>query len=391
MKVKQKPSLHASWIDPDAIDVVRRLQSKGHTTYLVGGCVRDLLCNIHPKDYDIATSALPNEVRRHVYGSYVIGKRFRLVLVKRGQQQFEVATFRRASRAEDFEIPEGTSAEEAPAAPTGDNFFGTPEEDALRRDFTINALFYDPVKAELIDYSNKGISDIEERILRMIGDPNERIKEDPIRSLRALRLAHKLKFQIEGTLRHAILENAQLVATSVLPRRREEYLKFLHLHDPAAAFVELWDLGLLKHCLPGLAPVFEDSERQEIFLHYLRHLSEFDVDSANSLEVYIPFVLGYRAALQDQLLPPDEEELFLRNELGMFKAEIADLQSILALRNRLKDVELFKRRGVRRQRAFLSHPHLPLALKVCQFERELHPTELMFWFEMLTQTTNTHH
>ncbi len=390
MKVKQKPSLHASWIDPDAIDVVRRLQSKGHTTYLVGGCVRDLLCNLHPKDYDIATSALPNEVRRLIYGSYVIGKRFRLVLVKRGSQQFEVATFRRASRVEDFEIPEGGSPDETPVAPVGDNFFGTPEEDALRRDFTINSLFYDPVKAELIDYSN-GIADIEDRVMRMIGDPDVRIKEDPIRSLRALRLAHKLKFQVEGSLRHAILENAQLVATSVLPRRREEYLKFLHLHDPAAAFVELWDLGLLQHCLPGLVPVFADNERQEIFLHYLRHLPDFYVDSSNSLEVYTPFILGYRAAMEDQLPPPEEEELFYRNELGMFKAEIADLQSTLFLRNRLKEVELFKRRGVRRQRAFLSHPHMRLALKICQFERELHPSEVMFWLEMLASTNSHHH
>lgn len=380
VKVTQKPSLHASWIDPDAIDVVRRLQSKGHQTYLVGGCVRDLLCNLHPKDYDIATTALPNEVRKHVYGSYVIGKRFRLVLVKRGDQQFEVATFRRASRPEDF--AETEDSQEAP--PSGDNFFGTPEEDALRRDFTINALFYDPIKAELIDYS-EGLADIEKRILRMIGDPSTRIQEDPIRSLRALRLAHKLKFRIEENLRSAILENAAIVATSVLPRRREEYLKFLRLPDPAVAFLELWDLGLLQHCLPSLTPIFSDPERLEVFLHYLRNLPDFCGNSNSPLEVYLPFILGYRAALGDELPEGAKEEAFLRNELGMFKGELAEAESTLHLKGRLKDVELFRRRGHRRQRAFLTHPNLRLALKICQFDNELSATEMMFWVQLMAQ------
>lgn len=378
MKITQKPSLHASWIDPDAIDVVRRLQNKGHQTYLVGGCVRDLLCNLHPKDYDIATTALPNEVRKHVYGSYVIGKRFRLVLVKRGSQQFEVATFRRASRPEDF-----ADIEEGEAPPVGDNFFGTPEEDALRRDFTINGLFYDPIKSELIDFSG-GLADIEERILRMIGEPDARIKEDPIRSLRAIRLSHKLKFRIEEHLRSAILANASAVATSVLPRRREEYLKFLRLPDPAAAFIELWDLGLLEVCLPSLKPIFAENERLEIFLHYLRHLQEFAFDPTNTLEVYLPFILGFRAAMGDDLPPGEEEEAFLRNELGMFKGELAEAESTLHLRGRLKDVELFRRRGHRRQRAFLTHPNLRLALKICQFEKELSATEMLFWLQLIS-------
>ena len=169
LEIKQKPHLHASWIDPDAIEIVERLQRAGFTSYLVGGCVRDLLAGIHPKDYDIATNALPNEVKKKVWGSYVIGRRFRLVLVKRGEQQYEVATFRRSSKPEDFS--------EGEEQPVGDNFFGTPEEDALRRDFTINALFYDPIKDELIDYA-KGLADIESCTLRMIGDPKTRILED---------------------------------------------------------------------------------------------------------------------------------------------------------------------------------------------------------------------
>lgn len=383
MKVTQKPSLHASWIDPDAIDVVRRLQEKKFETYLVGGCVRDLLCNIHPKDFDIATTARPNEVRRYVYGSYVIGKRFRLVLVKRGNQQFEVATFRRAGRAEDFIVDASDEASDQEVMPSGDNFFGTAEEDAIRRDFTINGLFFDPIKGDLIDYCS-GMEDIKNRILRMIGDPLERVKEDPIRSLRALRLAHKLKFQIEPTLRGAILDSAALVASTVLPRRREEYLKFLKLPDPAAAFTELWDLGLLEQCLPGLSAIFRDPQKQEVFLHYLRHLPDFNLRDGQTIEIYLPFLMGYRAACGEDLPTEEEQEKFFRFELGIFKGEYADIQETLHLKDRLQEVDLFRRRGHRRQQAFMKHPNLRLALKIGQFEKDLRPSDVAFWMERLS-------
>src|SRR6185312_17380462 len=134
MNVTQKPRLHQDWIDPHAIGIVRALQKKGFKTYLVGGCVRHLLLGIHPKDFDIATDADPDEVRATIHRPYIIGKRFRLVLVRRDDVQFEVATFRRETREDERD-------QELPAS---DNAFGTVEEDARRRDFTINGLFYDP-------------------------------------------------------------------------------------------------------------------------------------------------------------------------------------------------------------------------------------------------------
>lgn len=370
MKVTVRPSLHASWIDRDAYDIVKRLQSKGHETYLVGGCVRDLLCEVHPKDYDIATSALPNEIRKLIHGSYVIGKRFRLVLVKRGDQQFEVATFRRSGRPEDF-----TEGEDAPI---GDNFFGTCEEDAIRRDFSMNALFYDPVKEELIDYPN-GLKDVQDRVLRMIGDPATRIQEDPIRSLRALRLSHKLKFRIHTDLRSAMIEHADWVAKSVLPRRREEYLKILRLQDPARAFLEMWDLGLLQICLPSLIPIFSDSERQTTFLRALDRSPEFVLDPSNPVELYIPFVLALREASQDLKLKLEDEEAFYRLEMGVFKAEWAEIESGLHFRERLYDIDHFRRRGHRRQQAFLNHPSLPMAVRMMAYEFDLSPAMIQFW------------
>lgn len=410
VEIKQKPSLHASWIDPNAKEIVRVLQKEGFQTYLVGGCVRDLLAGFHPKDYDIATNAEPNQVKRKVWGSYVIGKRFRLVLVKRGDAQYEVATFRREAKAEDFELPtapvDTTIPEEpmhleaegeghqhsgekrshalpaAKAPVSGDNFFGTPEQDALRRDFTVNALFYDPIKDELIDYCH-GVKDIESQTLRIIGDPATRIAEDPIRSLRAIRLSHKIKFRIEESLRDAIQKNAAELLKSVLPRRREEYLKLLRLPDPIPAFAEIYDLGLMHIILPSLVPIFEDSDRREIFMSYIHRFSEIVYDPSQSIELYTLFTLAFERALSDH---PDYTTLhgkFVRDELMMFKSEQGIVQAALSLQSQLEGVEYFKRRGYRRQQAFLKNEALPLALRVAKADHMLSPAALHFWQQQM--------
>ena len=155
MSDRQKPQLNQKWINHHAFGIVKALQSQGHETYLVGGCVRDLLLGIQPKDFDIVTDAKPNEVRKIIRNAYVIGKRFRLVLVKRNEHQFEVATFRRNIRED----------EDPADLPSGDNIFGSPKEDANRRDFTINAMFYDPVNEKLIDFS-QGLTDLDDGIIR---------------------------------------------------------------------------------------------------------------------------------------------------------------------------------------------------------------------------------
>src|SRR5690606_11366814 len=140
-----------------------------------------------------------------------------------------------------------------------DNLFGTPEEDANRRDFTVNALFYDPIKDQLIDYAD-GLRDHELRILRMIGEPKKRLLEDPIRILRALRLTHKVKFSLEPSLRAAMKEEAASLALTALPRRREELLKILRLDSPEIAFAEAYDLDILKAISPSLQAAFENDQ-----------------------------------------------------------------------------------------------------------------------------------
>ncbi|HEX4924825.1 MAG TPA: CCA tRNA nucleotidyltransferase [Bdellovibrionales bacterium] len=357
---------------------MERLQRKGFTTYLVGGCVRDLLAGIHPKDFDIVTTAHPEDVRAIIPRAFIIGKRFRLVLVRRGEKQFEVATFRREARPE--EIPEEFT--------TNDNVFGTPEQDATRRDFTLNGLFYDPVGDELIDYC-QGLPDIEHGIIRMIGDPNVRLKEDPIRILRALRLAHKLHFMIEPSLRQAMSDNAAELQRSVLPRRREEILKILKLHDPLPALYEAHDLGILKHVAPTLDKVFENPEQCEVFENYIHRIHSAEHEPETPVELFGSLILAYfRAVISSdpvdplfsrELLNDAEVKRFFRDELGMSNHEQMMVSKALQFQSILKAVDRIKKRGERRRMAVIGHEAFPLALMYAKYDHALDAHELGYW------------
>jgi poly(A) polymerase len=327
---------------------------------LVGGCVRDLLAGIHPKDYDIATSAHPEQVRKIIRGSYIIGKRFQLVLVKRGLHQFEVATFRRNALPEEIEASERSFA---------DNFFGTPEEDAQRRDFTINGLFYDPIRDELIDYVG-GRQDIEAGLIRMIGDPDYRLKEDPIRILRAIRLSHKLRFSIEETLRSAIEKNSQELVRSILPRKREEYFKLLRLSDPSLVFQELYDLKILPHILPTLANLWEKSDNANIFNHFLARTNEISRDPSSTTQLMIPMMLAFIEVLNLNKETQDNQwdlvDELLKNEWGVFKTEQQTLYDAVSLLEQMQHIESLLRKGHRRQRNFFGRENVHLALMMAK-------------------------
>lgn len=375
----EKPTLHEDWIDPYAKQIVSKLQKGGHETYLVGGCVRDLLVGIHPKDFDIATSALPNVVKKQIANSYLIGRRFQLVLVKRSGHQFEIATFRRNSKAEDSEGEQEI---------VGDNYFGSSEEDAKRRDFTVNSLFYDPTHHKVIDHCF-GLKDIEDRIVRMIGDPVERLIEDPIRILRAIRLSHRIRFSIDPNLRKAIVDCSQHLKTTALARRREEYLKILRLHEPLLAFCEMHDLGVMKSILPFLDKIFEDKDKLELFEIYLSRIKEFEIDEINPSDLFGSFLYAYVKALG---IPNHEIENFLqteeflrltRDELGIFKAEVGHFYQTIQITNFLHNPESFKKRGFRRKQSFLKNPSLPLAIQFLKMENESPYPVIHFWEEQL--------
>lgn len=415
MNVTQKPQLHQDWIDPHAVGIVRALQKAGFTTYLVGGCVRDLLLGIQPKDFDIATTARPEQVKRLIARSYVIGKRFRLVLVRRDDTHFEVATFRReiseverkAMEAEaaaeaqadvNAELDEdlnGDGEDEAEPAPrrsvtpmVSDNAFGSAEEDARRRDFTINGLFYDPIGEQLIDYA-EGLPDLEQGWVRMIGDPWTRLAEDPIRILRALRLKHMIGFALDPDLRKAMQETAHTLVSTVLPRRREEILKLLRLRNPELAFREAHDLGIMQHLSPTLNRLIV-SDKGEEFFTYLRQMADRR-GSDNPLELFGQLVHAYvRTVLQPDPsegqrprgLSEDEKLLgWMRDELGMFKYEQALALKALHVEPLLARRKEFQRRGERRQRALVTNDAFPLALRFAESDHCLSCDDLLYWTE----------
>jgi len=237
-------------IDADALKVLYRLRQYNHTAYLVGGSVRDLLLARHPKDFDIGTSAHPYQVKKLFRNCWIIGRRFRLAHVKFGPKVIEVATFRRQVAPGEEVVADGVPAPD-PSTPEGehlihhDNTFGSPEEDAFRRDFTINALFYDIATFSIIDYVG-GLEDLHERVVRSIGDPDVRLREDPVRMLRAIALSARLDFAIDPGLVESIRRHRHEIAKASPARMLEEYYKILRAGSSEKAFRGLADLGLLE-------------------------------------------------------------------------------------------------------------------------------------------------
>lgn len=239
-------------IDPQAILAIKRLRRYGYKGYLVGGCVRDLLLGITPKDFDIVTDARPEEVKSVFRNSRIIGRRFRLVhLYYRGGKVLEVATFR-ASIPNDEDEDSGNSD----LLIRRDNVFGTEQEDAQRRDFTINALFYDPESNRIIDHVG-GLDDINVHLVRMIGDPNIRLREDPVRIIRAIRFRAKAGLIIEDDLARSLSRYVDELTRCPPARLLEETLKLLRMGHARASFEEMLEHGVLEVLLPEVKAFIE--------------------------------------------------------------------------------------------------------------------------------------
>lgn len=235
-------------LDADAVRVVERLQDAGYEAYLVGGCVRDLLLGRAPKDFDVATSARPRQVRRIFRNCRIIGRRFKLahVVFRRpdGTEHIvETATFRRAPQPQDEDPDELLILD--------DNTFGTAAEDAARRDFTINALFFDPRTWSVIDFVG-GLDDLQKSRIETIGDPNIRLREDPVRILRAIKFAARLNFKIAFDTYDAMVRHALDLNRSATPRLLEEVLRLLRSGCAAASFQLLHQCGALAVVLPEI-------------------------------------------------------------------------------------------------------------------------------------------
>ena len=274
-------------IDPCALKVLYRLSELGYTAYLVGGGVRDLLMGRAPKDFDVGTSATPNEVKKAFRNCFLIGRRFRLAHVRFGDKVIETATFRQKSQTV------GEIIEHAAEGPLEDNTFGTPETDAYRRDFTVNGLFYNIKDFSVIDWVG-GMKDIEKKVIRAIGDPEIRFQEDPVRMMRAVKFSSRLGFRIEKK-------------TAAVPRVCEEVFRLFTYGHSEEAFRQMYRYGLLGDLIPELGRFIDGDGgvKSKTFRYlavldtYEKMMSEKGLEVSNGLRAAVLMTAMFRAERKD--------------------------------------------------------------------------------------------
>ncbi len=282
-------------ISKEALKVLYRLSGSGYKAYLVGGGVRDILLGRQPKDFDVVTDALPREIKRLFSRSFIIGRRFRLVHVVFGDTVIETSTFRKSPSQQD-NVPDGELYQ------SDDNTFGTPEEDAMRRDFTVNGLFYDIKTFDLIDYVG-GLRDLEKRLLRSIGDPNLRFREDPVRMMRAIRLACKLGLDIERGTRRAISRNYREIEKASEPRILEELFRMFPFGASSKSFRMMWDTKLLGILMPRLAEFIDSHGGRRCKVwdcldQFDAHVAKTGADPSYGLRIAAIYLAPYMAAIK---------------------------------------------------------------------------------------------
>ena len=237
--------LNESKFSPLSLEIIKKLKKSGFQAFVVGGCVRDLLAGIKPKDFDVSTNATPEEIRKIFRSSRIIGRRFRLVHVFSRSELIEVSTFRaNTSRNEN----NSEVLKDAEGKILRDNVWGTLEEDCIRRDFSVNALYFDPLQGVLYDFHN-GLQHIQKKILVSIGDPQLRFEEDPVRSLRAIRFSSKLNFKISNEVKEAIYNKGHLLGNISNARMFDEFCKIFLTKHALENFKKLNSFGVQKYLI----------------------------------------------------------------------------------------------------------------------------------------------
>ena len=277
-----------------------RLSQLGYTAYLVGGGVRDLLMGRTPKDFDVGTSAKPNEVKKAFHNCFLIGRRFRLAHVRFGDKVIETATFRQNSQTV------GEIIEHAAEGPMEDNTFGTPETDAYRRDFTVNGLFYDIKDYSVIDWVG-GMKDLEKKVIRAIGNPEIRFQEDPVRMMRAIKFSSRLGFKIERKTAAAMAKYHRCILTAAVPRVCEEIFRLFTYGHSAGAFRQMYKYGLLGDLIPELGKFIDgDGGVKSSTFKYLAVLDEYEkmmsekgLEVSNGLRAAVLMTAMFRAERKD--------------------------------------------------------------------------------------------
>ena len=351
-------TLSRQQIDADALKVLYRLHQNDHTAYLVGGGVRDLLLGRRPKDFDIGTSAQPQQVKKLFRNCWIIGRRFRLAHVRYGTKTIEVATFRRQLTADEQEAAAQKPADLESSPPVShpgsrrrphdqrENYFGSPKEDAFRRDFTVNALFYDIGTFSIIDFTG-GLTDLEQRIIRCIGDPQERFLEDPVRMWRAVAMAARLGFRIDPPIDEAIALHRHALATSAPARLIEECYKLMRTGAAETAFRLLAERRLLEALSTELQEAAGDPLWQSLSAidRYRRGFDDAPETLTNAILLgtfLVPMnhVGLTRPRIARKAGVPVKEPRLTLGVLPLARRDIERLRLILGLQRRLLDSNL---------------------------------------------------
>ena len=349
--IRQKVKFDKKLLDQDALKILKKLNNSGHETYLVGGCIRDILLGHKPKDFDIATSATPEQIHKLFKRSRIIGRRFKLVHIMFSARKFiEVATFRA-----------GKVKTSNDGLVLRDNYYGTLEDDVFRRDFTVNGLYYDIKKSEVIDYMG-GLDDLKALKIKMIGDPSERFEEDPVRMIRAVRFRAKLNANIESQLIEAIQTNSQLLAKIPPARLYEEVIKLFHNENSIEIFHELDRLGLLSH-------LFSQTEENSFVSASLINTSE-RIKSGNSVTPAFLFAVFLWSAVNkrfNQISKKNKSriELMLQASEDVIKKQTQQVMMPRWLSSRVKDIWLMQYQlenySPKKSKALIRNPRFRMA------------------------------
>ena len=339
-------------LDQDALRVISRLENQGFEAYLVGGCVRDLLIGRTPKDFDVATNAHPRQIKRLFRNGRIIGRRFKLVHIHYGEHIIETATFRadpfpREGDAEPGETPEEVERDLDDLLITEDNEFGTAEQDARRRDFTVNALFLDPTKGRILDYVG-GLPDLERGVLRTIGDPHVRLAEDPVRILRAIKFATRLGFRIDENTWEAMCAHAPRLSKSAAPRVLEEILRLMRSGTSLGAFRMLRACGAMAVILPVIDRYLGHKDdataqaRAETFWRLLEAL-DADVHQGFTPSSAVCIALLYLRIIEREADPATRE---MRGPVPDLSVVTADVLEPVAITTRLPRRDVARARKI---------------------------------------------
>ena len=375
-----------------AIKVCEVLHQKGYKAYIVGGAVRDLIVGLEPKDFDVATNATPEQIRPLFRRARIIGRRFQLVHVVFGQEIIETSTFRAPADAADQITDEHGRI-------LRDNLFGTHEQDAARRDFALNALYYDPINEEVIDY-HQGVADLKKRVVRMIGDPETRYREDPVRMLRAVRFACKLGGTVDPATLAPIRKLAPLIKNVPASRLFDEMLKLLTCGQAMTCLLQLRELGLLQGLLPVTDALFESPEGEQ-FISLALERTDARVRAGKSVSPSFLF-----AALLWQLVNKRWVDITAQGEhpiqaLVMAADDVIDQQTrTLAIQRRfqadMREIWFmqprFERASPRAIWRMLEHQRFRASVDFLQLRaeaREVDSVQAQWWMDLADADSNT--